>query len=537
MTAGGPPIPTAMSLVLTLAGAQLRADLRHPRSGKRSAGRVATTVLAYGFSGAVLALSLGSAPPGHILFVSVSFGIVLASFGVIGSYDELMGRPKENAWLATLPASEREHYVARLLGIGVLVGLMALSLSVPVGLRGGLAYGASVGLTVAAGVVAAIVWTAGLALTVLWGLTLVLPQGVLRTSLSVARTVLIAVLVLGFQLVSASPEVLGAPWWPGAWFADAFLARSAWGVAVLLATVGGMVVLLGAAFPHRYFRILGRLADGARQDERRGRGGRRLEAPERALARPGPVRAAYGFALAAFADDRLVRGRLWPAALLPVGFVVFGWMSDGLESLFLHVDQGMGPLGVLASAATQMHLSLLIVLLFCAQSLVQALQYSDNAEAAWVFEAVPGVRPRLVQLGAQKALVVRVLFPLHAGLAALLALMMPALDGVLHALFWFALTALATRVHALFYRAPPFSQRGDRFSASSRFAPLLVSVPAGVGAMVLQTVTSTSYALSLAASVGLLAVSAALAEAVVHWPQRRPSPTARPVERPLADAV
>lgn len=527
-----------MTLILALASAQLRADLRHPKSGKRSAGRLATTALAYGFSGLILALSLGNAPPENVLFVSASFGIVLASFGVVGSYDELMGRPKENAWLATLPASEREHYVARLLGIAVFVGLMAVSVATPVGVRMAVSHGASLGFTVAVGIVGAVAWTSGLALSVLWALTLVLPQNVLRPTLSLTRTVLIASLVLGFQLIGASSDFVGASWWPGAWFADAFLGQSTWGLAVLLATVGTMLALLGAAFPHRYFQILRRLDDGSRQEEQRGRGGRYLEAPERLLARPGPIRAAYGFAVAAFDDDRLVRGRLWPAALLPIGFVVFGWMSNGLDTLLVgDRPAALAVLDVLSQPETQMHLSILIVLLFCAQSLMQSLQISDSAEASWVFESLPDVRPRVVQLGAQKALLARVVFPLHVALAVILALPMPPLDGVLHALYWFALVALTTRIYAVSYRDFPFSRRGDRFSMSGRLIPFFVSIPVGLGALLLQAATFTSPLRALGVSLTLLAVAALIAEAVIRWPQRRPASTSRPspVKAPVAD--
>ena len=104
------------------------------------------------------------------------------------------------------------------------------------------------------------------------------------------------------------------------------------------------------------------------------------------------------------------------------------------ENKALGIRKFAKPIGVIANPATQMHLSILIVLVFCAQSLVQTLQFSDNAEAAWVFGALPEVRPRLLQLGAQKALVVRVLSPLHVGLVALTTVMMPAADGILHVL-------------------------------------------------------------------------------------------------------
>ncbi len=512
-----------MRPVLTLATAQLRADLRHARSGRRGAGRLATTMVAYGFSGVVLALSLGQADAPTALFVGGSFGIVLAAFGVVGSYDELMGRPRDNAWLATLPASERQHYAARLANIGVYVALMAVGIGLPVGVRVGLAHGSVLGGLVGLGIAGATLWTALLALGVLWGLTLALPVRALRSALSVARTGLIAVLVLGFQFVGSSPEALSAPWWPGAWIADVLGGQATVGLAALAGSLLAFGVAFGAVFPHRYFRLLRLLADGSRRDGARTRLGRQMTAVERRSTPSGPLRAAYGFATAAFADDRLVRGRLWPAALLPAGFVVFGWLSGGLDSLIGAGANGalIGTLNVMRDAETQLHLSILVVLLFCVQTLVQTLQTSDHAEASWVFGVLPEARPRLAQLGAQKALTWRVLFPLHVGIAVLLTLSMPAAAAVLHAAFWFAMSAAVSRVMAVAHRSPPFSNRGDRFNAASRFGPLLVSIPASIGVMVLQVWAFATAGRALAVTAGVLMASAVVGEVVLRWPQRR----------------
>ncbi len=515
-----------MRPVLTLAAAQLRADLRHARSGKRSAGRVATTAVAYGFSGAVLALSLGSAPAEQALFVGASFGIVLASFGVVGSYDELMGRPRDNAWLTTLPATERQHYGARLLGIAFTVSLMALGVALPVGVRAGLTAGLPSGLTVAAGIAGTVVWTALLALSVLWGLTLSVPQKTLRTVLVVARTVLIGALVLGFQTIGSSSEALDAPWWPGAWVADLFSGRPTLGLAAGAGSVLAFGALFGVVFPSRYFRLLRHLADGDRQQGNRARLGRGLTTPERWAVSAGPVRAAYGFATAAFADDRLVRGRLWPAALLPAGFVAFGWLSGGLDTTVGRGVAGVlaGSYDVLQSPETQLHLSILVVLLFCIQSLVQTLQYSDHAEAAWVFGTLPEASPRVTQLGAQAALTWRVLLPLHVGIAVMLTLSMPAADGIAHAGLWFATAVLTSRLYALGHSKPPFSRASDKFSAAGRFVPLLVSIPFGVLALLLQVWALTTLGRAVAVTLALLAVSFAVGRLVTWTASRRRSP-------------
>ena len=509
-----------MSPVRTLASTQLRSDLRHPSTGKASGGRVVMTAVAYGFSGLILALSLGAAAPAEALFVAGSFGFVLAAFGVVGSYDELMGRPKDNAWLTTLPATERQHYAARLIGIAGFVGLMGASVAVPVGIGIGLRWGLGPGAAVGALVAAGVVWTAALALATLWALTLALPQRLLRPAIGAARTVLVASLVIGYQWIGHGATAAGAAWWPGAWLADLLAGRPTPGLAALGASVLVLVVAFAVVFPGRYFALLGRLGAGEREQET-GRRTRALTAVERFLARTGPERAAYGFAVAAFTDDRIVRGRLWPAALLPVGFALFGLIAGGLGSLFV-----LGPENVLLYPETQLHLSVLVVLLFCAQSLVQTLQFSDHARAAWVFATLPESDARGLQMGAQQALAVRVLAPLHVVLAVVLAFQMPALDAVIHALYWFAVTVVTTRFVAMAYRTPPFSRHSDAFSAGARFLPLLVSVPAAALAIVVQMLVFTSRPTAVLASVGLLVLSDAAGRIAVRIGRPRGAVTA-----------
>ncbi len=492
--------------IRTLAVAQIRLDLRHPRSGRFSASRIATTAIAYGFSGLVLALSVGNASVESFLFVAASFGMVLAAFGVAGSYDELMGRPKDNAWLTTLPASQGTQYAARVLSIGFYFVLIALSVAIPVGVRVALSDGIGSGLAVAGLVAAGMLWTAALSMTVLWSLTLRLPFRLLSPALSATKTVLIAALVLGYQWVGSEEGAANAAWWPAAWLADLLTGRPTEGLALLVGTVGYMVVISAIYFPSRYFLLLNRLADGARQIERRTRSLRALSMIERILIGTPAARAAYGFALSAFRDDRLVRGRLWPAALLPLGFAFFGWWMGGLGDLFV-----FGPENVLLFSETRLHLSLVVILLFSGQSLVQTLQFSDHAEASWLFDTLPGARPRVLQLGAHQALAFRILLPLHGVLALVLSTVMAPTHAVIHAAFWFAVTSLATRIQAVVGRRPPFSRHSDRFSSAERFLPLFLSIPAALAILALQTKTFTTPLMAVQTIIGVLAVNAGLA--------------------------
>jgi len=507
------------SPIATLAGAQLRLDLRHPQTRRFAASRVGMTSLAYGFSGLLLAVSVGGDSSEAMMFVGGSFGMVLAAFGVAGSYDELMGRPKENRWLMTLPATEHEFYAARLVGLAFYFVLMALAVALPIGVHVSLNHGMQAGLSVSSLVTAGMLWTAAAAMAALWITTLVLPPAALRGAVGTARTVLIAALVLGYQWIGADRGAGDAAWWPAAWMADALRGRTTVGLSLLVGTTGLLLGAYAGFFPSRYFQLLERMASAEARSERRARARQVFAGWERRLLAGPAARAAYGFARAAFRDDRLVRGRLWPAAALPLGFAVFGALTGGLESLFEH-----GAHNAMFLEDTRLHLSLLVVLLFAGQSLVQTLQFSDHAEAAWVFGSLPGSRPRVLQLGAQQALAYRILVPLHVALGLALTVRMPFVDAVLHAGFWYAVALLATRIQALCYSRPPFARRSDRYSAAERFGPLVGSIPGAIAIMALQAATFTSRAGAAMGIVGLLAVSAGLARWVAREPATRRAP-------------
>ncbi|MEO1075723.1 MAG: hypothetical protein AAFX41_07120 [Bacteroidota bacterium] len=507
-----------------LIAAQVKQDLRHPKTGTVRASRMAMTAVSYGFSGLVLALSLGAAVPATLCFVATSFGMVLAAFGIVGSYDELMGRPRENAWMLTLPAAQATQYMARLGGIGVFLLLIAGSMVVPVAGHAMWTHGVVVGLEIAALIACGTIWTALAMLGVLWTLTLVLPYRVLKPVLTAVRVALIGALVLGYQWIGnldmatrAGVTPVATPWWPAQWFADALSGTMTPGLAVLLATVGLGAIAFGLVFPRRYFALLRAMHDGEQRMRERTvtqQSGKIAQLVERLTLRTPESRAAYGFAQAAFANDRIVRGRVWTAALLPLGFALFGWWQGGLGDLFVYSAEGR-----FLDQAVQMHLSVLIVLLFCCQTLVQSLQFSDDADAAWLFDALPVGSARALQMGAQQALAYQVLLPLHGVLALVLALGMPVGHALLHAGYWYAVALLMTRLQVFFYRTAPFSRRADRFSAAERFVPLFLSIPGAIVFVLLQAFAFRDVVLAaqvitvmLLASAWLVAFAGWLAE-------------------------
>ena len=492
--------------VRALVGAQLRLDLRHPKTGALRTSRALLTVVSYGLSSFILALSLRphAADTETVLFVGLSFACVLAAFAVVGTYDELMGRPADHAWALTLPASEATHYVARLVNIGLLVAVMSVSTALPLAWLAGTASGIGTALAVGGLIVGTVFGVTLVVLAVIWGLTLGLSHRVLKPVLTAVRAGLVGALVLGYQWVGTQPQLTSdAPWWPPRWIIDGlWLTEGPDGATLGLAALTvGLALGFGFGFPRRYFTLLQRMADGEQAESAPSASGLAPNRLERFLVRIPESRAAFGFTVAALRSDALVRGRVWPAALLAFVFAAFGWWTGGLGDLFVY-----GAENVLVDPAVQMHLSVLVVLLFSAQTLVQSVQFSAHERAAWLFDTLPMRSGRGLQIGAQTALLFRVLVPLHLALGLGLSLSMPIGHAALHAGFWLALCALVTRAQALFYRHPPFSRRSDRFSMAERFVPLLIAVPASLLGLLLQTVAFASVpsAMLMLLGIGLL---------------------------------
>ena len=514
--------------VRTLVGAQSRLDLRHPKTGKVRTSRVMLTVVSYLFSSIILALSLRNQAGDTevVLFVGLSFAVVLSAFAIVGSYDDLMGRPKDHAWALTLPASEPTQYVARLFNIVAFVFVMCISTALPLVWLIWRASGAGTAIAAGTLLVYGMLGVTFVVLAVIWALTLVLPYRVFKPVIAAARALLVGALVLGYQWITTQPDLTSdAFWWPPQWLITGlWSAQSINGATVLIIVIGVMLAFLyGAYFYRHYFTILQRIAVGEHQESGRKHASVAPYGWERFFVRAPETRAAFGFAVAALRGDRLVRGRTWPAALLAFVFATFGWWMGGLGDTFVY-----GVENVLSEPDIQMHLSVLVILLFSSQTMMQAIQFSDNDEAAWVFDSLPLRSGRPLQLGVQQALLFRILLPLHAALALLLTFEMPLGHAVLHAGYWFVACALITRLQALSRKKPPFSRRSDRFSMSERFIPLVLALPTALAFLLLQILAFVSPlgAVIMIAGLGLFHI------ALGHLPSLQPLPPLSDWRRP-----
>jgi hypothetical protein len=310
--------------------------------------------------------------------------------------------------------------------------------------------------------------------------------------------------------------VVLAAWWPPSWAVEVMVlgeTRALLPMALVLVSMG--ILYLGL-FPDCYRRILDR---SAAIEAMRHAGSAQGAAPnrfERIFARDPHQQAGYGLLAAGLRADRIIRGRVWPALMLAGVFGAFAWWTGGLGDLFVH-----GAENILFDPAVQMHLSVLTVLLFASQAATQGVKVSDYWEASWVYGVLPVGSRRSLLVGAQQAIVLRVILPVCVVLGLLLSLSMPLFHAALHAGFWFAACAVITRIQVLMHRSPPLANSSDRFSAGERFIPLLMAIPAALVLLMLQTVFFASLPSAVIGIAGMLVLHSALGQPA-PVPRRRP---------------
>lgn len=498
-----------LSQALTLFNAQLRLDLRNPQTGDSQSSRLILAVISFAASAVVLALALVAQDASLAQFstISLAFGFVLAAFGITGSYDDLMGRPREHTRSLSFPVSLKTHYVARVLSILFFGVVMAVSAAIPLSVIGTFHLNGMHAILLGIQVFAAMMITSMASLAIIWGLILNVPARIHKLILSIVRAVLIAIIVIGYQLVSTQPTIsIETTSSQTAWLANTGL--------TLLALA--LVIIYTFVFPKRYDRLLQHTAALTALS---GDQTLTIEAPsrwEKWAVRSGELRAAFGISVAAFRSDRLVRGRVMPAAFLAFIFALFGWWVDGLGDLFL-----FGVHELLTDPALHMHLSVMTILLFSSQVAMQGIRISDNPEAAWIYGSSHSPDAQLMQLGAQKALLFRILGPLHIAIGLLLAFSMPVVHAVAHSVFWFLGCALITRLQMMIRPRFPLSQRSDHFSAGQRFLPLLLAVPASIILISLQIATFTSVPSAFILLAGLVVFHWGLATYITSMASRR----------------
>jgi ABC-type transport system involved in multi-copper enzyme maturation permease subunit len=409
--------------------ARLRIDLRQGgfRSNRRSRrGGLALTCLLYLVAGAVTGAAAFGVPDAF-LYVSLVQALVMTmlAMALVTDFINLLMHPADADVLATRPVTDRTLLLARVVHVGLYLGLLIGSFSLGPWLLGGLAQGAPawwIAFPLSALLAALLAFTVILA--VFLAALRVCSAERVRGLILGAQVLMTIVIVGGYQLAAAALENEGLRTWlseekpamlalPPFWFGGLTaamlseasplrLALSAAAVAVPTLLAVAVARLAGRGF------VTGLVALG------------RSESTGVAVGRPGPLRrlghllvapgverAGFDLFLGMAHRDRQFRMRVYPMLVLPIVFLLAFAVRAS------HGGRG-GNLWLWGSYLPAVY----------SFSILMQLRFSDTPRARWIFAATPIEHHGLLLSGVVKALCFCFLLPwllVVLGLASILS--------------------------------------------------------------------------------------------------------------------
>jgi ABC-2 type transport system permease protein len=475
---------------------KLMLDARRPRgafgqqSSKKNRNTFALTLLSYAFVGVFISqlVAMVRSPLVSLTIIHTAI-MAMISLALLGDYSTVLLDTTDNRVLLPRPVRRRTILFARLAHILVYLLVITLSLSVGTFIVGAAKLG-PVFLPVFAGTlvlsVGLVVGTVSLAY--LLGMRFI-PQEKLRDVITYAQIVMIVVFVAGYQIVprllepamNANLSLAGRTWiyfCPPAWMAGPIdLALGHAGRAQVMLSIEAMLapillLLIVAALAPKFQPAA---LEGDERPARRGnspaehRQGR-LSLLARVVARRPAERGAFELVWRLSSRDRQYKLRVYPTVAFTFVFA-FMWMF-----MLTGTEQGLAA-NLAGMPHTDKHLFLLYFASMLAPASLIHLRFSNQPEAAWIYFALPLDRPGEILLGALKAIVVRLMLPTFALVAALTLAIWGwrVLPDILLAL---AVTLLICVLEALMVaRRLPFSEATSNMENSGRSLRSLLLMP------------------------------------------------------------
>lgn len=462
--------------------AKLRIDLRQggiKNPNRPGRGGLLLTCIGYALGGTWVGVMafVESRAFTYMAMVQV-VSMVLLAVTLVTDFLSLVMDPADLSVLAPRPLSDRTLLLARVVHVGLYLGLVLGSLVLGPLVMGCIVFGPLAWIpAMALAMPLAGLFTLMMILAVFLSvLRLVGPERV-RTFMLVVQMLLSLGIFAGWQSMAIAvreserlawfrAEDAGKALLPPYWFGG-LAALFVDGPTPLRATLAGLALalppLLAAAVLQlasaRRLSAMAALA-GAEPDARRaGRPGR-LRRLGVLLARPGPERAGFDMFLTVARHDRLFRMRVYPMLVIPLVFLAFIGFVDADGAAGEHVSL----------AALAAFLPAIYSIMILAQT-----RYSESPRAAWIFATAPVEQLGLFASGVVRALCFCFLLPwllLVLGLTAVLSGRAPLLDAVFAAL---AVVTATFVLAGLFARKTlPFSQEMSTMDGASNIISLML---------------------------------------------------------------
>ena len=478
---------------------KLMLDVRRPRGAfaqrsNKNRNMFALTLVSLAFMGVFISplVAKVQSPLVSLTFIHAVIMVMLA-MSLLGDYSTVLLDTTDNHVLLPRPVSRRTVLFARLAHIFTYLLLITASLGAATFVVGTIVRGGAflpafaLSLTLSVGLIVGVV-----SLAYLVGMRLI-PEERLRDLLTYAQIVMLVVVVAGYQLVprlvgsavKAKLDLAAQNWiyfCPPTWMAGLVdLALGNRGAAQVVLSIEALLapvlLLLIVAVLAPTFQPAALEGDRTGSAKRAAAGAIRQRWPAvlaRLVARNPAERGAFDLVWRLAGRDRLYKLRVYPGLAFAFVFALI-WMLTGPERGQTVTLGGL--------PQTDRHLILLYCASLAAPAALLHLRFSSQFEAAWIYSALPLYRPGEVLLGAFKAVMVRLMLPTFAVLAAI-ALVVWGWRVLPDVLLASVVLVLICLIEALLVgRHLPFSESAGAMESSGRTlrSMLLMPIVGGFG--------------------------------------------------------
>jgi ABC-2 type transport system permease protein len=225
-------------------------------------------------------------------------------------------------------------------------------------------------------------------------------------------------------------------------------------------------------------------------------------------------RAGFFLALQILRRDKLVKMTILPTIAIPLVLLLWGFIEGDIQDPFIIPVTGQG------STPIQM-LPFFIAFMF--YMIMRGALYSQDWEAAWIFQSAPIASPKRFIQGVQRGLITGAIIPFYLILLMILCFRFNPVHALQHTLFLYCLGMVFLAILNLRENEFPFSKKRERGERIGGFSFMLWLIPFQIITYLLQMIAYTSQRNWWIALAGLIVFREVLILTVVHRVGKQPS--------------
>lgn len=395
----------------------------------------AWTIFVYFILGGFLSIMLIFLP--SLIFTYTiyhAYLMVMVTMTLISDFSSVLLDTSDNTIVLPRPISNKTFYAARTTHILLYIGLISLALAAIPLVTSFIVHGPLLGLALVATTLLTVFFSVALTNGLYLLLMRFTSEERLKNLINYFQIAMAILMTGGYQILPRffSKEIVEnlsttLPWWslfiPPMWMASVLQMVSDWHVSwislsnIILA-IGVPILTWKAVNQYLTPYFTQKLADlgisSSNQNLTKDKVSSSIHARGHSITHEGLQRAAYNLASFAFARDRKLKLRMYPAFgyfIVLVFVFIFRDKSNGIS--WTDYLQKIGE--------SQLHLIAIYACIYIIIAASYEIHFTDDFKAAWIFQTAPIQKPGDLLIGTQKSIFVRFFLPIY-GLASVFVL-------------------------------------------------------------------------------------------------------------------